>query len=69
MLGGVFCLQLALGAVNVLLQAPVWMQMIHLLVADGVWLALVVTARTALVVEPIEAAVREAPAGPVGALD
>jgi heme A synthase len=68
-LGALFCLQLALGAVNVLLKAPVWMQMIHLLVADGVWLALVITALTALVVEPVETAVREAPVGPVGALD
>ncbi len=32
-------LQLLLGVVNVLLAAPIWMQIVHLLVADLVWLA------------------------------
>ncbi|MBK7862802.1 MAG: COX15/CtaA family protein [Archangiaceae bacterium] len=47
-LGGGFVVQLGLGALNVALLAPVPMQLIHLLVADAVWLALVVTARVAL---------------------
>ncbi len=34
-------LQLFLGAVNVILLAPVWMQMVHLLAADLVWIAFV----------------------------
>ena len=34
-------LQLALGALNVALLAPVWMQLVHLLVADLVWIAFV----------------------------
>jgi cytochrome c oxidase assembly protein subunit 15 len=60
--------QLGLGALNVALKAPVFMQLIHLLVADGVWLALVITARAALSSgEP--AAAPEAPVGSVGALD
>lgn len=33
--------QLAAGFVNVLLLAPVWMQLLHLLLADLVWIALV----------------------------
>jgi protoheme IX farnesyltransferase len=33
--------QLAAGLVNVLLLAPVWMQIIHLLLADLVWISLV----------------------------
>jgi heme A synthase len=33
--------QLAAGVVNVLLLAPVWLQLIHLLVADMVWIAYV----------------------------
>jgi heme A synthase len=37
-------LQLALGAANVLLLAPVWMQLVHLLVADVAWIALVLAA-------------------------
>jgi len=47
-LGALFGLQLAIGAVNVALAAPVWLQLIHLLVADCVWLALVVVARVAM---------------------
>jgi heme A synthase len=34
--------QLALGVLNVALLAPVWMQLVHLLVADLVWMSLVV---------------------------
>lgn len=36
--------QLAAGAVNVLLLAPVWMQILHLALAAGLWLALVIAA-------------------------
>lgn len=34
-------LQVVAGLTNVLLLAPVWMQIVHLLLADGVWIALV----------------------------
>jgi heme A synthase len=37
-----------LGFVNVWLLAPVWMQLTHLLVADLLWIALVVMAASAL---------------------
>ena len=40
--------QLGLGALNVALSAPVWMQLIHLLVADLIWIGLIVFAATAL---------------------
>jgi heme A synthase len=33
--------QLAAGAVNLLLRAPVFMQMLHLLLADALWISLV----------------------------
>jgi cytochrome c oxidase assembly protein subunit 15 len=33
--------QLVLGAVNLILLAPVWMQILHLLAADAVWIAFV----------------------------
>ena len=36
--------QIALGAVNLSLLAPVWMQLIHLLMADIVWVSVVVLA-------------------------
>jgi hypothetical protein len=32
----------------VLLLAPVWMQMLHLLLADGVWIALVLLSASVL---------------------
>jgi heme A synthase len=36
--------QLGAGALNITLLAPVWMQLLHLLLADLVWLALVLLA-------------------------
>jgi heme A synthase len=33
--------QLLIGAVNLLLLAPVWLQILHLLVADAVWISFV----------------------------
>jgi heme A synthase len=43
-----FFAQLVGGAINVVLLAPVWMQLVHLLMADAVWMALVLTAAAAL---------------------
>jgi heme A synthase len=34
-------LQAAAGVINVLLLAPVWMQIIHLFIADSLWIALI----------------------------
>ncbi len=41
-------LQLLAGAANLMLLAPVWLQMIHLLLADVVWIALVLLASETL---------------------
>jgi heme A synthase len=41
---GLTMFQIAVGAINVSLLAPVWMQLIHLLVADVVWIAVVLLA-------------------------
>jgi cytochrome c oxidase assembly protein subunit 15 len=41
--------QIALGIANVLLLAPIWMQILHLLGADLLWLALVVASERLLV--------------------
>jgi cytochrome c oxidase assembly protein subunit 15 len=38
---GLAALQIALGFTNVILLAPVWMQLVHLLVADILWMQLV----------------------------
>lgn len=40
---GLAIAQLVAGAVNVALQAPVWMQIFHLFLADALWIALVLT--------------------------
>ncbi|HEX5750813.1 MAG TPA: COX15/CtaA family protein [Archangium sp.] len=40
-LGVLYGLQLMAGVVNLLLLAPVWMQLVHLLMADVVWIVLV----------------------------
>jgi len=39
-----FLLQLFLGGLNVVLLAPIWMQIIHLLVADLIWISFVLFA-------------------------
>ena len=36
---GLALVQIAIGVINLLLQAPAWMQIVHLLAADCVWLA------------------------------
>jgi heme A synthase len=45
---GLALLQLAAGIVNVALLAPVWMQIVHLLLADLLWIAFVLLAVRAL---------------------
>jgi heme A synthase len=47
-LTGLFLTQLAAGALNVVLLAPIWMQLVHLLLADLVWIALVLLAAVVL---------------------
>jgi heme A synthase len=50
-----FAVQVAAGAINIVLRVPVWMQLTHLFLADCVWIALVLTAASALADEPVEA--------------
>jgi heme A synthase len=47
-LTAVVVFQLVLGFVNVLLLAPVWLQLVHLLVADTIWILLVLLGAQAL---------------------
>ena len=42
-------IQLAAGALNVWLLAPVWMQILHLFLADALWIALVLLSFQTLV--------------------
>jgi heme a synthase len=50
--------QLAAGFLNLALLAPVWMQIVHLLLADALWIAFVVLAVRALSL-PLPAPVKE----------
>ena len=43
--------QLVAGLINVLLLAPVWMQIVHLLLADGVWIILILLTASVLAEE------------------
>ena len=45
---GLLAAQLAAGILNLVLLAPVWMQMVHLLLADSLWIALVLLCATNL---------------------
>lgn len=58
----VIVVQLAAGFVNVLLLAPVWMQIVHLLLADLVWISLVLLSASvaAVPVPKFEAAAQAA---------
>jgi heme A synthase len=44
--------QLGAGLMNLILLAPVWMQIVHLLLADFLWIALVLLAARALALTP-----------------
>jgi heme A synthase len=47
--------QLAAGGLNVLVLAPVWLQLVHLLLADAVWIAYVFLAAERLAARPVAA--------------
>jgi heme A synthase len=47
-LAALYAVQLGVGLVNVWLLAPVALQLLHLLLSDGIWIALVLLAATAL---------------------
>lgn len=44
--------QLLLGLLNIYLKAPIWMQLTHLLVADVIWIALILFCNAALATQP-----------------
>jgi heme A synthase len=53
-----FIAQLLLGALNVALKAPIWLQLVHLLNADLIWMAFVLLAAAALA-QPAKAATED----------
>jgi heme A synthase len=71
LLTGFVLFQLAIGAVNLLLHAPVWLQLTHLLLSDLVWISLVLLGFTAMAQPAHEqptVAIRSAQMGESGAL-
>ncbi len=58
---GLFALQLGLGALNLALLAPLPLQLVHLLVADGLWIAYVLLGAAALAARPAARAPRSTP--------
>src|SRR5215469_11941008 len=50
-LAGTLTMQIALGAMNVILLAPIWLQMTHLLIAEMFWILLVLASAELLFVE------------------
>jgi heme A synthase len=45
---GLFFIQLGAGLLNLILLAPIWMQLVHLFLADMVWISLVLLAASVL---------------------
>jgi heme A synthase len=64
LLVGLVAVQLVAGAANVLLLAPVWLQLVHLALADALWVTLVVLLATAHDTEAVAVARQGAPADP-----
>jgi len=58
-----FLLQLGAGILNVSLLAPIWLQLTHLLLADFFWIALVLTAASALAQTETTTEAQHEPAG------
>jgi heme A synthase len=50
---GLFCFQLGVGFMNLMLHAPVWTQLEHLFIADLFWISLVLLSASALETESI----------------
>ena len=53
-------LQVALGVLNIFLLAPIWLQLLHLLVADSVWITLILLGLSVLAVPATRAESRAA---------
>jgi heme A synthase len=50
---GALMAQILAGVCNLLLAAPVWLQLIHLLLADTLWISLVLFSAAILAVTPV----------------
>ncbi|MDH3729966.1 MAG: COX15/CtaA family protein, partial [Acidimicrobiia bacterium] len=55
LVGSIVGFQLIVGVINLALGAPVWMQVVHLIVTDALWVSLVVLTAAELAVERVRA--------------
>lgn len=63
---GLFAAQLVVGGLNVYLKAPAWMQLLHLLITDFIWVLMVMMAASALSKEQaVDTAIRRPSGEPV----
>jgi len=60
-----FVAQLGLGLINLLLLAPVWMQVVHLFMADLIWIALILFSARVLSSQTTPQASVESPTAPM----
>ena len=60
----IFVLQLVVGALNVVWKAPVAMQLVHLLISDMIWIALILLAANALAVKASLPIAEDSPSHP-----
>jgi len=59
--------QLFAGGINILLLAPTWMQLLHLFIADIVWITLVLYVASLLAVEAEASPTTSPSRGAIGA--
>jgi heme A synthase len=64
---GLVALQVLAGTLNVALLAPIWLQLLHLLLADLLWISLVLLAATALAAAEPAQEIGPLPVGPLDA--
>ena len=57
-------IQLAAGFINVLLLAPIWMQVVHLLLADLVWIVLILFSASRFAWDPQAESISVEKSGP-----
>jgi heme A synthase len=53
LLGGLILIQWLAGVVNILLLVPLWMQLVHLFLADAVWIIYILLSANTLTTEPL----------------
>ena len=61
-IGGLYTLQIAAGFANMMLLAPIWLQLVHLAIADAIWVSLVLFVAYSSAASATEARVSDAEA-------